>query len=122
MKSQDKIVFLEDDSTVSILGEVQQETAAPFSSAISVRSAILAAGGFKSTGDRKNVFVVYQNGKVKGTSSFLFFRFHPKLEPGAAIVVPQKEAKRTFNIQETIGLASTLASLALIVNTFTKNN
>ena len=121
LKSQDKIVFLEEDSTVSILGEVQQETSAPFSSGISVRRAILAAGGFKSTSDKKNVFVVYQNGKVKGTSSFLFFRFHPKLKPGSAVVVPQKEAKRPFNIQETIGLASTLASLALIINTITAN-
>jgi protein involved in polysaccharide export with SLBB domain len=103
------------------LGEVQQETSAPFSSRISVRSAILAAGGFKSTSDKKNVFVVYQNGKVKGTSSFLFFRFHPKLKPGSAVVVPQKEAKRPFNVQETIGLASTLASLALIINTLTAN-
>ena len=121
LKPQDKVVFLEEDSTVSILGEVQQETSAPFSSRISVRSAILAAGGFKSTGDKKNVFVVYQNGKVKGTSSFLFFRFHPKLKPGSTIVVPQKEAKRPFNVQETIGLASTLASLALIINTLTAN-
>ena len=121
LKSQDKIVFLEEDSTVSILGEVQQETSAPFSSGISVRRAILAAGGFKSTSDKKNVFVVYQNGKVKGTSSFLFFRFHPKLKPGSAVVVPQKEAKRPFNVQETIGLASTLASLALIINTLTAN-
>lgn len=121
LKPQDKIVFLEEDSTVSILGEVQQETSAPFSSRISVRRAILAAGGFKSTSDKKNVFVVYQNGKVKGTSSFLFFRFHPKLKPGSAVVVPQKEAKRPFNVQETIGLASTLASLALIINTITAN-
>jgi protein involved in polysaccharide export with SLBB domain len=121
LKHQDKIVFLEEDSTVSILGEVQQETSASFSSGISVRSAILAAGGFKSTGDKKNVFVVYQNGKVKGTSSFLFFKFHPKLKPGAVIFVPQKEAKRPFSVQETIGLASTLASLALIINTLTAN-
>ena len=121
LKPKDKIIFLEEDSTVSILGEVQQETSAPFLKGIaSVRRAILAAGGFKSTGAKKNLFVVYQNGKVKGTSSFLFFRFHPKLEPGAAIVVPQKEAKRPFNVQETIGLASTLASLALIVNTLTQ--
>ena len=121
LKPQDNIVFLDDDSTVSVLGEVQQETSAPFSRSTSVRNAILSAGGFKPTGDKKNVFVVYQNGKVKGTSSFLFFKFYPKLKPGAAIVVPQKEAKRPFNVQETIGLVSTLASLALIINTLTAN-
>ena len=121
LKPQDNIVFLDDDSTVSVLGEVQQETSAPFSRSTSVRNAILSAGGFKPTGDKKNVFVVYQNGKVKGTSSFLFFKFYPKLKPGAAIIVPQKEAKRPFNVQETIGLVSTLASLALIINTLTAN-
>jgi len=121
LKPNDKIVFLDEDSTVSIYGEVQQETSTPFSSRVSVRSAILAAGGFKSTSDKKKVFVVYKNGKVKGTSSFLFFRFHPKLKPGSAIVVPQKQAKQPFNVQQTIGLASTLASLALIINTLTAN-
>ena len=104
------------------MGEVQQETSAPFSSGISVRNAILSAGGFKSTSDKKNVFVVYQNGKVQGTSSFLFFRIHPKLKPGAVVVVPEKEAKQPFNVQETIGLASTLASLALIINTLSAKN
>lgn len=121
LKPQDKIVFLEEDSTVSILGEVQQETSTPFSSGLSARRAVLSAGGFKSSGDKKNVFVVYQNGKVKGTKSFLFFRFLPKLEPGSVVVVPKKPTRRPLNVQETIGLASTLASFALIVNTLTGN-
>ena len=81
----------------------------------------MSAEDLNPPADKKNVFVVYQNGKVKGTSSFLFFRFHPKLKPGSVIVVPEKKAKRPFNVQETIGLASTLASLALIINTITAN-
>lgn len=121
LKPQDKIIFLEEDSTVSILGEVQQETSTPFSSGLSARRAVLSAGGFKSSGDKKNVFVVYQNGKVKGTKSFLFFRFLPKLEPGSVVVVPKKPTRRPLNVQATIGLASTLASFALIVNTLTGN-
>ena len=119
LKPQDRIIFLEEDSTVSILGEVQQETSAPFSSGLSVKEAISLAGGFKSNGDKKNIFVVYQNGKVKGTTPFLFFRFPPKLEPGCVVVVPEKEIRQPLNIQETIGLASTLASLTLIVRTLT---
>ena len=119
LKPQDRIIFLEEDSTVSILGEVQQETSAPFSSGLSVKQAISLAGGFKSNGDKKNIFVVYQNGKVKGTTPFLFFRFPPKLEPGCVVVVPEKEIRQALNIQETIGLASTLASLTLIVRTLT---
>jgi hypothetical protein len=119
LKPQDRIIFLEEDSTVSILGEVQQETSAPFSSGLSVKEAISLAGGFKSNGDKKNIFVVYQNGKVKGTTPFLFFRFPPKLEPGCVVVVPEKEIRQALNIQETIGLASTLASLTLIVRTLT---
>ena len=58
--------------------------------------------------------MVYQNGDVRGTKRFLFFRFRPKLEPGAAIVVPLKELNEKISVQETIGLVSTLASLTLL--------
>ena len=122
LKPKDKIVFLEENSTVSILGEVQQETSSPFSNGLTVRQAITAAGGFKAEGDKKNVFVVYQNGKVRGTKSFLFFRISPKLKPGSVIVVPEKASKRPLKVQETLGLASTLASLALIVRSFTTSS
>jgi hypothetical protein len=59
--------------------------------------------------------VVYQNGDVRGTKRFLFFRFRPKLEPGAIVVVPVKDERRRISLEESIGMTSALASLTLIL-------
>ena len=121
LKPNDVVVFPKEDSTISVLGEVQRETATPYSKGISFREAVNRAGGVKRSSDYKNAYVVYQNGDVRGTKNFLFFLSRPKLEPGAIVVVPIKDKKRTVNLQETIGITSALASLALLVRTLTQN-
>ena len=50
----------------------------------------------------------------------LFFRFRPKLESGAIVVVPLKEQREKISIQETIGLTSAIASLTLLVRSLTQ--
>ena len=115
LKPNDLISFPKEDSTISVLGEVQRETATPYDKRISLREAVNRAGGVKRSSDYKNAYVVYQNGDVRGTKNFLFFRTRPKLEPGAIVVVPVKEKRRTITLQETISMTSALASLTLIV-------
>jgi protein involved in polysaccharide export with SLBB domain len=104
-----------------VLGEVQRETATPYTKGISFREAINRAGGVKRSSDYRNAYVVYQNGDVRGTRNFLFFRSRPKLEPGAIVVVPIKEERRTITLQETISMTSALASLTLLVRSLTQN-
>ena len=65
--------------------------------------------------------MVYQNGEVRGTKKFLFFRFRPKLRPGSIVVVPVKDKRRSITLQETIGVTSAFASLALLVRSLTQN-
>ena len=115
LKPNDLISFPKEDSTISVLGEVQRETATPYDKRISLREAVNRAGGVKRSSDYKNAYVVYQNGDVRGTKNFLFFRTRPKLEPGAIVVVPVKDKRRTITLQETISMTSALASLTLIV-------
>ena len=115
LKPNDLISFPKEDSTISVLGEVQRETATSYDKRISLRDAVNRAGGVKRSSDYKNAYVVYQNGDVRGTKSFLFFRTRPKLEPGAIVVVPVKDKRRTITLQETIGMTSALASLTLLV-------
>ena len=55
-----------------------------------------------------------------GTKKFLLFRFRPKLEPGAIVIVPLKEERERASLQETIGLTSAIASLALLVRSLTQ--
>ena len=121
LKSSDLVLFPKEDSTISILGEVQRETATPYDNSISFREAVIRAGGVKRSSDYKNAYVVYQNGDVRGTKNFLFFRIRPKLEPGAIVVVPVKDQRRTITLQETISMTSALASLTLLVRSLTQN-
>ena len=120
LKRNDVISFPKGDSTISVLGEVQRETATPYDKGISFRDAVNRAGGVKRSSDYKNAYVVYQNGDVRGTKKFLLFRFRPKLEPGAIVIVPLKEERERASLQETIGLTSAIASLALLVRSLTQ--
>jgi len=119
--ANDVISFPKEDSTISILGEVQRETAMPYVKGTSFREVINRAGGVKRSADHKNAYVVYQNGDVRGTKKFLFFRFRPKLESGAIVVIPLKEQREKISIQETIGLTSAVASLTLLIRSLTQN-
>ena len=119
--ANDVILFPKEDSTISILGEVQRETAMPYIKGTSFREVINRAGGVKRSADHKNAYVVYQNGDVRGTKSFLFFRFRPKLESGATVVIPLKEQREKISLQESIGLTSAVASLALLIRSLTQN-
>ena len=118
--ANDVILFPKEDSTISILGEVQRETAMPYVKGTSFREVINRAGGVKRSADHKNAYVVYQNGDVRGTKRFLFFRFRPKLESGAIVVIPLKEQREKISLQESIGLTSAVASLTLLIRSLTQ--
>lgn len=120
LMANDVILFPKEDSTISVLGEVQRETAMPYVKGTTFRQAVNRAGGAKRSADYKNAYVVYQNGDVRGTKSFLLFRFRPKLDSGAIVVVPLKEQRERISIQETIGLTSAIASLTLLVRSLTQ--
>ena len=121
LNPKDVIFFPKKDSTVSVLGAVQRETAMPYADGISFREAVIKSGGPAQSANYKNAYVVYQNGDVKGTNRFLFFNIRPKLEPGAVVVVPIKQEKRAMSVQEVIGMTSALASLTLLISTLTGN-
>ena len=121
LKSNDVITIPRFDNTISVLGEVQRETATPYKKGISLRNAVIKSGGLKQESDYKNAYVVYQNGDVKGTKRFLFFNIRPKLEPGAIVVVPKKSEKNKMTLQESISVTTALASLTLIVRSLITN-
>jgi hypothetical protein len=64
--------------------------------------------------------VIYANGNVKRTRSFLWVKNYPTLEPGAEIFVPQSPPKAPVSstLAQFIGLAGTLATtFAVLVGT-----
>jgi hypothetical protein len=73
------------------------------------------AGGFAPMAKRKDSYVVYANGSIKSTRSFLFVRSYPKVEPGSELVVPSKPEKKGASASEVVSLASAISSFALVV-------
>ena len=114
LKNGDIIIVPKTDNTIEILGEVEQPTVVSYKKGLTSLQAINQAGGFTELA-KKRVFVVYQNGTILSNKSFLFNAM-PKLSPGAKIVVPKKiPTQNKTSLAEIIGLTSTLATLAVLI-------
>lgn len=79
-----------------------------------LQSYVDAAGGTTDRGQRHRAYIVYANGEVDRTRRFLRLRSNPDVEPGATIIIPEKPEARQLTPQETISLASSIASTALL--------
>ena len=89
-------IFLEDGdqvfvpkrpSHVSVIGSVQKETMASYSSNKTFPDYIASAGGLNSGADKKSIYVLLPNGEsVKATKDVV-------IPPGAVVVVPPKTDK-----------------------------
>ncbi|WP_298740342.1 SLBB domain-containing protein [uncultured Chitinophaga sp.] len=103
--------------TVQVFGEIYFPKKVRFERNIGFRDYIRGAGGFTTQALKRRSYIVYANGEVKNTRKVLFFNSYPKVKPGAEIYVPTKRERKGLSGQEAIGLASGLASIALIVVT-----
>ena len=116
LKNGDVISVPKIDNTIEVIGEVGQPTAFAYEKNMRARDAIQRAGGYNDLAKKSGVFVVYQNGNVKSTKTFLIFNTTPKLEPGAKVIVPAKISNpNKTSITELIGITSTLATLMVLI-------
>ena len=116
LKSGDQIIVPKSDNSIEVSGAVQKATAMSYKKNITTLSAINSAGGFNSNAKKSNVYVVYQNGDIKSTKSFLFFKNYPKLLPGAKIFVPKKgENKNKTSVGEIVGYTTSLVSIIALI-------
>jgi protein involved in polysaccharide export with SLBB domain len=116
LKSSDKIIVPGKDNSVEITGAVQQSSVVTFSKSLTTIRAINRAGGFSEIAKKNNVYVVYQNGDVSSTKSFLFFNKYPKLEPGSKIIVPMKNTIRNrTSVGEIVGYTTSLVSIIALI-------
>jgi protein involved in polysaccharide export with SLBB domain len=103
--------------TVQVFGEIYFPKKVRFEKSIGFRDYIRGAGGFTTQALKRRSYIVYANGEVRNTRKVFFFNSYPKVRPGAEIYVPTKRERRGLSGQEAIGLASGLASVALIIVT-----
>ncbi|MDF2158199.1 SLBB domain-containing protein [Algoriphagus sp. CAU 1675] len=102
--------------TVRMRGEVLYPTSTRYKNGTGFKSYISQAGGFTDKSRKGGSYVVYANGDVSRTKKFLFFNFYPGIEPGAEIIVPTKPEREGMSAQSWIGIASSLATLGILVD------
>ena len=116
LKAGDQIIVPKSDNSIEITGAVQKASAVSFNNSLTVTKAINAAGGFGINAKKNRVYVIYQNGSIKSTKSFLFFRNYPKLLPGSKVFVPKKD--ENFNktsVGEIVGYTTSLVSVIALI-------
>lgn len=102
--------------TVRLRGRILYPTTVRYENGKSLRYFVDRAGGFDSRARKGRTYVVYANGEVARTKSFVFIRNFPDVEPGSEIIVPVKPIKIPWKPGEILGITSGLATLALLVS------
>ena len=116
LKSGDEIIVPKADNSIEVSGSVQKPTAMSYKKGLKTSAAINAAGGFGLDAKKSRVYVVYQNGSIKSTKSFLIFRKYPKLFPGSKVFVPKKaEDKTKTSVGEIVGYTTSLVSIIALI-------
>lgn len=108
--------------TIRMVGEVLMPTTARFNKNDGLKSYISKSGGFTEEARKSKTYVIYANGDARRTHSFLMIKFYPTIEPGAEIVVPKKPQRDRLSPATWIGLASSLATLGILVQSLVNNN
>ncbi|WP_420384930.1 SLBB domain-containing protein [Roseivirga sp.] len=122
LEEGDVLIVPKRSETVRMRGKLLYPTTSRFVEGKSLKYYINNAGGFDYRAKKKGTYVVYANGEVARTKSFLFLKFYPKPAPGAEIIVPTKPLKVPVRLQDVLAITSGLATLALVVNQISQNN
>ncbi|MCL6258953.1 SLBB domain-containing protein [Aquiflexum sp. TKW24L] len=101
--------------TVRMRGDVVYPATVRFEKDKGTKFYINRAGGFDIRANRKRTYVVYANGEVARTKSFLGIRSYPAVAPGAEVIVPTKGPRLPVRPGEIVGIATALATLALVL-------
>jgi protein involved in polysaccharide export with SLBB domain len=116
LQEGDRVIIPIKDEIVKVVGEVQIPINIKYDKENpGVMNYVDAAGGFGERPWRRRISVKYQNGRLKRTKSFLFFKFYPKVKPGSMVTVP-KRPEVDFDINKILqyGLTSATSVLTLI--------
>ncbi|MEM8893670.1 MAG: SLBB domain-containing protein [Bacteroidota bacterium] len=108
--------------TVRLQGELLYPSTVRYDRTYSFRDFVSLSGGFSDEAKRKKAYIVYANGSVSRTRSFLGIKDYPDVEPGAEIFIPKKPERRKVTAGEILGITTGLGTLALIINNLSDNN
>ena len=104
LREGDELVIPQYSNTVRIDGAVLNPNEVTFESSRRVKYYVDQAGGYSNIAKKRKAYMISMNGHITKA------RKRTKVEPGAEIIVPQKE-KRPGSLQSILGVATTAASL-----------
>ena len=119
LQDGDALVIPRRPELIRVRGEVLNPATVEFDPAKSVRDYISEAGGFTSKAQRRKVYAVAANGKIRPTRSWFGLRSFPKPERGMEIVVPAEPSKEQNRLStaERAALLTVVASASAVVLT-----
>lgn len=98
-------------NTVRIDGAVLSPNEITYEPKKSVKYYIEQAGGYSQKARKRKKFMISMNGHIMKANK------HTKVEPGAEIIVPEKQPKDGSALQNSLGIATTATSLATMAAT-----
>ncbi|MGK0175911.1 MAG: protein involved in polysaccharide export with SLBB domain [Ulvibacter sp.] len=116
LEEGDVLTIPSEKQTVTVRGEVLSPSLIRYDKSNSLEDYINFSGGYSLRAKKNKSYVIYANGDIKSTKSFLFFKASPKLAPGALIVVPNKGEKPKVSLTEVLAITTTLTTLVLLIN------
>ena len=105
LQDGDRLVIPRYNRTVKISGDVQKSNTVAFKDKKSYKYYIDQAGGFGKRARKSHAYILYQNGTIAKASK-------GKIEPGCEIVVPTKGPKDPLQINQWLGIGTSMASMA----------
>lgn len=115
LKDGDIIVIPEQKQTVQVKGLVLSPSLIQYQKGMSALDYINRSGGFANNAKKRALYVIYANGSIKSAKNYLLFTSYPTIEPGAIVVVPEKEPSRPITVQETVSTMTSITTLGLLI-------
>jgi protein involved in polysaccharide export with SLBB domain len=120
----DSIKIPKEVQTISISGQVFNPCQTQFMPGKGVRYYVSSAGGLNEKALSKRIYVVYANGNIKSTSSFLGINTYPSVTVGSNIIIPAKEKKEQMSESAKIGMFisifTTISTVGILLYQATK--
>ncbi|MBC7888545.1 MAG: SLBB domain-containing protein [Ferruginibacter sp.] len=111
----DEIEVAFQNESVKVAGRVLLNSEIPYEKGKGFNYYINSVGGLDSKAWKKKAYIIYPNGKAAIASSFLFFKFYPKVTAGSQIVIPEKPETKKTSISEFVSIASVLVGMTGVV-------
>ena len=105
LQNGDRLYIPRYNSTVKISGDVNKSNTVAFKDKKSYKYYIDQAGGFGKRARKSHTYILYQNGTIAKASK-------GQIEPGCEIVVPTKGPKDHLQINQWLGIGTSMASMA----------